>query len=71
MIATKLTLESRIKDIRFAPDPRSEYVELVKVIVKSIMDEALPEADAPGYLLAAYQELELVEKFRKEREEHG
>ena len=67
MIATKLTLESRIKDIRFASDPRSEYVEVVKAIVKSIMDEALPEAAAPGYLVAAYQELDLVEKFRKER----
>ena len=67
MIATKLTLESRIKDIRFASDPRSEYVEVVKAIVKAIMDGALIEAAAPGYLVAAYQELELVEKFRKER----
>lgn len=68
MIATKLTLESRIKDIRFASDPRSEYVEVVKAIVKAIMNEALPEAAALGYLVAAYQELELVEKFRKGRD---
>ena len=67
MIATKLTLESRIKDIRFASDPRSEYVEVVKAIVKAIMDGSLTEAAAPGYLVAAYQELDLVEKFRKER----
>ena len=68
MIATKLILESRIKDIRFASDPRSEYVDVVKAIVNAIMNEALPEAAAPGYLVAAYQELERVETFRKERE---
>ena len=45
-------------------------VDVVKVIVKAIMDGALTEAAAPGYLVAAYQELDFVEKFRKEREEH-
>lgn len=71
MIATKLTIECMIKDIRFASDPRSQFIDVVKKILDSVFDEALAESAAPEYLTAAYQELVITEFFRKEREEHG
>ena len=69
MIATKLTIECMIKNIRFAQDPRSEFIEVVKKILDSVLDEALDESAAPGYLTAAYQELVITEFFRKERDD--
>lgn len=68
---TMLAIESRIKNIRFASDPRSEFLEVVKQIVEIALKDDLHEAAAPGYLSAAYWELMSTEKFRKERENNG
>ena len=68
---TMLAIESRIKNIRFASDPRSEFLKVVKQIVKIALKDDRHEAAVPGYLSAAYWELVCTEKFRKEREEHG
>lgn len=65
---TMLAIESRIKNIRFASDPRSEFLEVVKQIVDVALNDDLREAAAPGYLSAAYWELMSTEKFRKERD---
>ena len=63
-----LAIDASVRNIRFALDPRAEFVEVVKLILELVMKEDLDESAAPGYLSAAYWELMSTEKFRKERD---